>query len=295
MRMAFVRVVSRRPRLIIVTALLVCASASGRGVAATESLAVASSCATSLVHYQPDPAAGARTGALPWVRGTPSSAGLLGQLFYYAGTTWQQASLPRARIYTGGRTPNGGSTKILWLAQGSGAGLVLVVHGRRLERRGSFTQRFSTVGGDQFPSIVNVPAAGCWQLQLISGSKRARVTFLAVPQTRAVAGFAATKSSRLPPLPRWLMAAEARTLDRGFGGARPIHTWYTSYPRKIAVTFVFNRVVVCGACSAPSNASLPRGRVIRVSYDRQTHRQGNAIRFCESRGSLPPLSQCLRH
>jgi hypothetical protein len=107
-------------------------------------------------------------------------------------------------------------------------------------------------------------------------------------------GLAASKRPSVLPLPRWLMPAEAKTLDRVFGGARPTHTWYASYPRKIAVTFVFNRVIVCGACSAPSNASLPRGRVIRVSYDRQTHRQGNAIRFCESKGSFPPLSSCLR-
>jgi hypothetical protein len=108
------------------------------------------------------------------------------------------------------------------------------------------------------------------------------------------AALAATRGLTLLPLPQWLMSAESRTLERGFGGARPIRTWYTSYPRTIAVTFVFDHVVICGACSAPSNASLPRGRVIRVSYDRRTHRQGNSIRFCERRGSYPPLSSCLR-
>lgn len=107
-------------------------------------------------------------------------------------------------------------------------------------------------------------------------------------------GRAGANRPSLLPLPRWLMPAEMKTLDRVFGGARPTHTWYVSYPRKIAAIFLFNRVVICGACSAPSNASLPRGRVIRVSYDRQTHRQGNAIRFCESKGSFPPLAWCLR-
>jgi hypothetical protein len=107
-------------------------------------------------------------------------------------------------------------------------------------------------------------------------------------------GLAAVQRPRVLPLPRWLMPAETRTLDRVFGGARPTTTWYKWYPHKVAVTFEFNHVVICGACSAPSNASLPRGRVIRVSYDRRTHRQGGSLMFCESRGSYPPLSSCLR-
>jgi hypothetical protein len=107
-------------------------------------------------------------------------------------------------------------------------------------------------------------------------------------------GSAAVRGPRLLPLPRWLMPAEIRTLDRGFGGARPTTTWYKWYPHQVAVIFEFNHVVICGACSAPSNASLPRGRVIRVSYDRQTHKQGGALMFCERKSSYPPLSSCLR-
>ena len=85
-------------------------------------------------------------------------------------------------------------------------------------------------------------------------------------------------------------------LDRVFGDARPVHTYLVPYPRKIAVVWMFDRVVVCGACSAPSNASLPRGRVIRVSFDGRTHvvRMADGLRFCESRGPYPPLAACLR-
>jgi hypothetical protein len=107
-------------------------------------------------------------------------------------------------------------------------------------------------------------------------------------------GIAVVRRQTVLPLPRWLMPAEIRTLDRVFGGARPTTTWYKWYPRKVSVIFEFNHVVICGACSAPSNASLPRGRVIRVSYDRRTHRPGGSLMFCESRGSYPPLSLCLR-
>jgi len=96
--------------------------------------------------------------------------------------------------------------------------------------------------------------------------------------------------------PGWLAASERQTLNRVFGGARPVRTYLIGYPRKIAVVWVFDRVVICGACSAPSNASLPRGRVIRLSYDRRTHavRAADGMRFCEARGSYPPRAECLR-
>jgi hypothetical protein len=47
------------------------------------------------------------------------------------------------------------------------------------------------------------------------------------------------------------------------------------------------------ACSAPSSASLPRGRVIRLSHDRRTHLITSAYQFCEARGSFPPRAFCL--
>jgi hypothetical protein len=128
---------------------------------------------------------------------------------------------------------------------------------------------------------------------------RLRIFLLLLPVVISCAavsgGFAATRSSSLQPLPRWLPPAEANTLHRVFGDAKPVRTWYAFYPRKIGVTFVFNRVVTCGACSAPSSASLPRGRAIRLNYDRRTHSPGDAIMFCESKGSYPPLSACLKH
>lgn len=125
----------------------------------------------------------------------------------------------------------------------------------------------------------------------------------------AVAGTAAAARSPPPAVrthavptslatmtPHWLATAERQTLDRVFGGARPVHTQLIPYPQKIAVVWSFDRVVICGLCSAPSNALLPRGRVIRVSYDRRTHllRAADGIRFCEARGSWPPPAACLR-
>lgn len=107
--------------------------------------------------------------------------------------------------------------------------------------------------------------------------------------------FAATHKGQ-PSQPRWLAPVERQFLDRVLDGARPVRTYLVSYPRKIAVVFEFDRVVICGGCSAPSNASLPRGRLIRISFDRRTHAVLNAdgLRFCEARGMFPPKSACLQ-
>ena len=107
--------------------------------------------------------------------------------------------------------------------------------------------------------------------------------------------FAAVDRSHRLLLPHWLKAAETQTLDRVFGGATPIHTYYISYPRKIAVIFEFKRVVICRTCSSPTRSTQPRGRLIRISYDRQTHKFLNedGIRFCESKGSFPARALCL--
>jgi hypothetical protein len=93
-------------------------------------------------------------------------------------------------------------------------------------------------------------------------------------------------------VPSWLKVADARRID-SFGGARPIHTYYLWYPHKVAVIFEFRRVVICGVCSAPSNASLPRGRLVRVTYDRESHRAENGIQFCEGGANLPRRAVCL--
>jgi hypothetical protein len=123
---------------------------------------------------------------------------------------------------------------------------------------------------------------------------RLRLTLLTLALAGSVAGgaLAATQSATI--LPHWLPTAEKQTLDKVFGGAKPIHTFYISYPRKIAVIFEFNRVVICQTCGGPTTASIPHGRVIRVSFDRQTHRMNGAIQFCESRGTQPPRALCLR-
>src|SRR3954469_4929471 len=113
-----------------------------------------------------------------------------------------------------------------------------------------------------------------------------------------VAPAASLAASRFLP-PRWLPSAERSLLVRTFGGAKPIRTHYISYPKNIAFVFEFSHVVICGMCSSPTAESQPRGKVVRVSFDRRTHElsgasDGWAMRFCEvSRDPKPPKNLCL--
>jgi hypothetical protein len=124
---------------------------------------------------------------------------------------------------------------------------------------------------------------------LIAAASCVVLAFAAEPAVAALGGF-------VPP--HWLRGAEHGLLKRAFENAKPIRVDYIPYPKKIAVIFEFRRVVVCGLCSAPTASSLPRGRVIRVSFDRKTHglagaRDGWAMQFCEVAGGRPPKSRCL--
>ncbi len=81
-----------------------------------------------------------------------------------------------------------------------------------------------------------------------------------------------------------------------FGNAKPRQTVYLPYPKKIAVVFQFAHVVICGPslCGSPGSADEPRGRVIRISFDRSTHTLNDSYRFCEAVGAaLPPIRTCL--
>lgn len=96
-------------------------------------------------------------------------------------------------------------------------------------------------------------------------------------------------------IPSWVAASAAQTLARLFGNPGVVETWNIPYPRKIVVVWEFQWITVCRTCSAPSNAARPRGRVVRVSFDRRSRRLIGTMRFCEVRGTRPPLSRCLAH
>ena len=144
-------------------------------------------CDATLVRYKPY--AGIDAGLAPyrWIAASPSSAGIVGHLFYYTAVkAWMRARAPGLQIYTGGQTPNGrASMKVLWDFPPVTTALPVQLHGKRLDRSGSFVQTLSPAeptrsGPTQYPSIVDVPVPGCWRLTLTIGTTVGRATVLAV-------------------------------------------------------------------------------------------------------------------
>jgi hypothetical protein len=114
--------------------------------------------------------------------GTPHvDAGRVTGHLYYAGPTLMDGRVNGSDglvIYVRGRWTLG-STKILW-SVGRGAGTTLRIVGKRLDGAGAFSQRLPGSGRGNFPSIVSVPAVGCWRLTLRTGRVRAGVVLRAV-------------------------------------------------------------------------------------------------------------------
>jgi hypothetical protein len=123
----------------------------------------------------------------PWLRGRPASSGLAALLWYWP-REWKHRH--GAAIYTGGEMPQGWSTKVLWAfvgeAQKGHGGRELTVKGTRLDAHGTFTQRFGAIsyGGQDrapsFASIVDVPNAGCWRLDVSTAKLHASVVVRAI-------------------------------------------------------------------------------------------------------------------
>lgn len=118
---------------------------------------------------------------LPWMKADPASSGIVAYLFY-AGPVSSDAQTYRP-LHTGGGYPDGSTTKILWSINNPNASVALEITGKKLSAgHETFQQTFpmaSSPLGD-YPSIVNVPTPGCWQLQIKSGTVAATVTFWVV-------------------------------------------------------------------------------------------------------------------
>ncbi len=166
--------------------LLLLVAWTGRAVASTPAARASSlkRCNSTLVHYTRYRGAPAGLAQLPWIAASPARTGLVGHLFYYDRLNpWKQRHLPGLRLYSRGQSPDGRiSMKILWeLRRGSTPDMG--VRGRRLDGSGSFSQQLSPTSSNplQFPSIINVPAAGCWRLSLTVDGTTATVSALVVP------------------------------------------------------------------------------------------------------------------
>ena len=147
-------------------------------------------CPATTVHYGPTPI------GTPWVR----SGGITGNVFAYSGSMLMDERVNGSDglvLYTRGGTGNP-AMKMLWTTTARAARLTIL--GRRLDGAGGFAHRLN--GGREVPSIVRIPAAGCWRLSVRAGSARGTFVVRAVDAPAdAVCG--ATLVRRTTPHPRF--------------------------------------------------------------------------------------------
>jgi hypothetical protein len=137
--------------------------------------ATRAACAATPVHYAKDTSAAGGLQRIPWLAAGQFHA----HLFFYGGTPWTRERLGNAHIFTTVKTRNV-SPKVLWTPARAGSAPTLRISGRRLDAPGRFSYLATRVPGDQFPSYVEVPQAGCWRVSVASGTLRGAVTFVAV-------------------------------------------------------------------------------------------------------------------
>ena len=117
-----------------------------------------------------------RFGRITWMQATPRSEGVAAIRFVSV-----VPGADRALIYAGGRAPEGWNTKFLWWAPHPTGPLTLT--GRRLDGVGRFVQHEGSASSDDgvvFPSIVEIPTAGCWAVTVSMGKTAGLVVFQAV-------------------------------------------------------------------------------------------------------------------
>ena len=169
-----------RPSLIVVPLLFTAAGCIGGSSSSSPGTArPAVVCTPATVHYAGLPAPAREAGIpsrVPWVEDSTSS--VTGSLFYYTAPLRRHA---HAIIGTRGQAESGVATKILWWVHGKGSPTLTIV-GKRTDAAGSFRQTITGPSlGDNttFPSIVVVPAPGCWMLAIHTGSTSGSITFRA--------------------------------------------------------------------------------------------------------------------
>lgn len=144
-------------------------------------------CGASRVHYERSREAGSGLTELPWIAAARGSSRIVGYLFYYATSVLEDRRFNRSSgvaIPVGGTIPGGetsaeASAKILWITQGKASRRLLIL-GRRLDGTGTFRQTEEAASSGSFPSIIELPSAGCWRLTLTTGRVVATAVFQAV-------------------------------------------------------------------------------------------------------------------
>ena len=150
------------------------------GQATTSMILVASSCTATRVHHEPIPFVRGLTGS-SWIAGTPARMRLFGWLF------GGEVVDGRFAVFAGGTNPtNRVDEKILWIVPLSKrVGPRLAISGRlNGSSRITYRRRYAEASSEQtpahlFPSVLDLPRAGCWKLTLTSGPIKAMVTVFA--------------------------------------------------------------------------------------------------------------------
>jgi hypothetical protein len=125
-------------------------------------------CAAALVHTTPLPQSGTAA-QLHWVQAAPKKSAIYGLLF----ASYDPAA-PRFGLWANGASPSGAAMKVLWIVRKAAVGRILTVHGTELGGMDAFFQSVRRAGGSgvagaNYPSIVDIPHAGCWQLTVATG------------------------------------------------------------------------------------------------------------------------------
>jgi len=143
-------------------------------------------CAASRVHYERNREAGSGLTELPWIAGGRGPTRIVGYLFYYGTSVLGDSRFnrsPSVAIPVGGTIPGetspAASAKILWITQGKASRRLLIL-GRRLDGQGTYRHTEEAASSGSFPSIVELPSAGCWRLTLKTGRVAATAVFQAV-------------------------------------------------------------------------------------------------------------------
>jgi hypothetical protein len=159
-------------KLVASIAALVVVLVLGTGTTAKGS---AAACIAAPVRTTASPPTSGGPRGVPWMRAGRTVGYLFGSAL--------PLSPGRAALYTGGIGPGGGSMKVLWAVRDSRR--TVTIAGDRLDGPGTFSESFpgASVSGARdygyYPSIVDIPAAGCWRLTVLSPGKRGRFAVLA--------------------------------------------------------------------------------------------------------------------
>jgi hypothetical protein len=116
---------------------------------------------------------------VPWLATT--NGAFAGHLFYWS-PALKRAHGPRAAIYTTSFWRRGNEhPKVLWIARRPTRAPRITIVGRRLDAPGSFRRVEHAADGSppQYPSYVEIPAAGCWRVTVSAGRLRGSVVFAA--------------------------------------------------------------------------------------------------------------------